>query len=151
MRLDIVSPKVLEKQIRALDAQIAKLAAETAALEKVRDACRTLLEVAAEMPAERPAPRAPRAKRAPRSPKPAAEKPPAAAVSPAPLGELPARIATLLKERKQGLSADQIFDELRAIGVPIPGKRPVTRVYSLLEKHPELFHQNDDGKWLEAH
>ena len=141
--LNIMNPKQLEKQVKILESRIAELQSEIDGLEKMRVACQILLGTAAELPAPKAA--AP----APVEAKPPKEKPAkkAAAAEAAPRADVSQKIVDLLKSRGDGMTADEIYDELRGQGVELGGKSPVQTVYSTLEKHPELFLEAENGQW----
>jgi hypothetical protein len=159
MTLSILNPKLLERQLKLIEEKLGALQSEKEKLEKVRDACHFLLSgeappapkraeaKAARAESTAPPPRAPRRKKS-------AESEPASGPSTAePARErsvareaLPGRIRALLTARPRGLSADEIYDELKRSGA-LSGRHPVAAVYATLEQHPEIFHQADDGSW----
>jgi hypothetical protein len=134
--INILNPKALERQLKVLDTHINELQGQIDELQKMRSACLILLG-AAPQPQEVTAPQA-------------ASETKETSDKPKKSEDLAPKIVDLLKQREVGMTADEIFDCLKEGGVSISGKRPVAAVYSALEKHPELFRQDEAGVWVET-
>jgi hypothetical protein len=136
--LNILNPKALEKQLKILEGHIGDLQMQIDELEKMRSACLVLLGT---VPTEPGVVKEEPVKNLESSPK---KKKPSVSE------ELTPRILELLRQNESGMTADDLFDQLRSSGATIPGKRPVATVYSTLETHTDLFAQNDSGLWIES-
>ena len=131
---NVLNPKQLEKQIKVIESRMLELQRELDELNRMRDACHTLLGTTPQQTAgESEQSKRGRTKREEES-----------------AGDLTSHISTVLKSRGGAMTADEIFDELKSSGAPLKGKRPVSAVYETLEKNPEVFSQGENGQWMIA-
>ena len=132
----VLNEKQLEKQIKLLEGRIGELRAEMETLERRRQACFVLLgqETAA----------AAAAGASEETKKPAAK---GAKKSKLTLDEVPLKIRELLQSSSEPLSADGIYDQLKAQWGMLPGEKPVAAVYEALENHGDWFEDAGDGRW----
>lgn len=133
----ILDTRALKKQLGKIDSRLAELIRERDELTAHRDACALLLRQAEQPPAVPVAVVAPT---------PLASLVMGGAVVPPP--SLPEAIRRLLATQRAGLTADQIYDELKARGFALPRSRPVREVYSALENHTDLFLEAEEGRWV---
>jgi hypothetical protein len=133
----VLNEKQLEKQIKLLEGRIGELRSEMETLERRRQACLVLLGQDAAPAISAPAQTDEAKKSAAKS----------ARKSKLTLEEVPMKIREVLQSSTEPLSADTIYDQLKAQWGTLPGEKPATAVYEALEAHGDWFEEVGDGRW----
>lgn len=135
--LGVLDVRALRRQLAILEKRLQIVETEATALSAQRAACALLLQQASAQDTTGTIVVAP---------------PPLAALgmlggAPAVPVSLSEAIRRLLAPQSGGLTADEIFDELKRRGFELPRHRPVKEVYATLE-NDERFLETGEGRWV---